>query len=439
MKKTEYILLVDDDASQRNLLYNFLTKQGYHCQQAEDAKMAIQSLKNNILMIIMDVRMPGMSGLEALKYIRNDFPELPVLIITAYADVRDAVSAIKDGAVDYLAKPIDFHELLSCVKESTSIENVENTYFPKLPDHMILKSKSLLSIVSEISVIAPSQASVLITGESGTGKEVIADLIHMWSERKEQKCIKVNCAAIPDNLMESELFGHEKGAFTGAVSKRKGCFEEANNGTLFLDEIADMSLGLQAKLLRVVQEGTFQKLGSNNIVKVNIRIIAATNHDIEKAVQDGLFREDLFYRLNVIQIHIPPLRDRREDILPLARYFAKVFSGSNVRFSSAAESILEIYDWPGNIRQLRNVVERACLLSRGEIILPEQFPAKIYKKEEISFEKKGTLMEDMERNTILRALAKVNGNRTQASKDLGISRRSLIYKLQKYKEEGYTF
>jgi DNA-binding NtrC family response regulator len=253
--------------------------------------------------------------------------------------------------------------------------------------------------------------------------------------------VKVNCAALHDNLLESELFGHEKGAFTGAVQARSGRFEAADGGTIFLDEIAEMSPNLQAKLLRVVQDGTFQRLGGNRTLHADVRLIAATNRDIEKAVVEGNFREDLFYRLNVIQLHLSPLRERRADILPLSRHFAEEFAGGKVRFSGAASAALEMHDWPGNIRELRNTVERACLLSRGEIILPEHLPAKIRPTglpiHEASDQAAGTLMEDVERTAILSALAETGGNRTQAAKRLGISRRNLIYKLQKYKQEGY--
>jgi len=439
------VLIVDDDATQRELISDFLSAQGYESRQAPTAEEAIAALqKQPTDMVIMDVRMPGMSGLEALREIRESFPVLPVLLITAYADVRDAVAAIKDGALDYLAKPIDLHELIVAVEDAVGASSLppKPTSLPDIPEGIMAKSPAILSLFGEVAVVAPSSASVLITGETGTGKEVIAHLIHLWSDRRQKPIVKVNCAAIPDNLLESELFGHEKGAFTGAVQARSGRFEAADRGTIFLDEIAEMSPNLQAKLLRVVQDGTFQRLGGNRTFRVDVRLIAATNREIEKEVAQGRFRDDLFYRLNVIQLHISPLRQRRPDILPLARHFAQQFAGGKVRFSSTASTALEMYDWPGNVRELRNTIERACLLSRGEIVLPEHFPAKIRPPDipgrtaPSRFE--GTLMEDVERTAILNALAETGGNRTQAARRLGISRRSLIYKLQKYKDAGYV-
>jgi DNA-binding NtrC family response regulator len=443
-KDPKTVLVVDDDATQRKLIASYLASRGYVCCEAASAEEAVSVLQEQrIHMVIMDVRMPGMSGLEALREIRKSFPVLPVLLITAYADVRDAVAAIKDGALDYLAKPIDLQELSVAVEDAIGSTGVPSkpASLPQMPQGIVASSPPMVSLLSEAVVVAPSRASVLITGESGVGKEVVADIIHLWSERKDKPIVKVNCAAIPDNLLESELFGHERGAFTGAVQARGGRFEAADGGSIFLDEIAEMSPSLQAKLLRVVQDGTFERLGGNRTFRVDVRLIAATNRDIEKEVADGRFREDLFYRLNVIQLHVPPLRERRTDILRLAHHFAKDFSGGKVRFSSAAAAALELYDWPGNVRELRNTVERACLLSRGEIILPEHLPAKMRPSDlparDALEPSEGTLMEDVERTAILNALAETGGNRTQAARRLGISRRNLLYKLQKYKDEGY--
>jgi DNA-binding NtrC family response regulator len=442
--KDRAILIVDDDDAQRKLLADFLTAQHYDCHQASSAEEALAALpKTPLHLIIMDVRMPGISGLEALREIRKSFPVLPVLLITAYADVRDAVAAIKDGALDYLVKPIDLRELIVAVEDSIgrSGQSAESASTLEIPAGIVANSPSMLSLFKEVAVVAPSKASVLITGESGAGKEVVADLVHLWSDRRDKLMVKVNCAAIPDNLLESELFGHEKGAFTGAVQARSGRFEAANGGTLFLDEISEMSSSLQAKLLRIVQDGTFQRLGENSTRHVDVRLIAATNREIEQAVVEGHFREDLFYRLNVFELHIPPLHKRRADILPLARHFAEAFAGHRVRLSPAASAALEMYTWPGNVRQLRNTIERACLLSRGEIILPEHLPLKIRPPDIPTSgappQPEGTLMEDVERTAILAALAESGGNRTHAARRLGISRRNLIYKLQKYREEGF--
>jgi two-component system response regulator HydG len=438
------ILVVDDDGTQRQLIAAFLDSKGYVCREAASAEEAVSLLQDQgVHMVIMDVRMPGMSGLEALRQIRESFPVLPVLLITAYADVRDAVAAIKDGALDYLAKPIDLQELSVAVEDALGASGApaKPASLPQIPQGIVASSPPMTSLLSEVAVVAPSRAAVLITGESGVGKEVIADIIHLWSDRKGKPLVKVNCAAIPDSLLESELFGHEKGAFTGAVHPRSGRFEAADGGTIFLDEIAEMSPSLQAKLLRVVQDGTFQRLGGNRTYRVDVRLIAATNRDIELEVAEGRFREDLFYRLNVIQLHVPSLRERRTDILRLAHHFAQEFSGGKVRFSSAAAAALELHDWPGNVRELCNTVERACLLSRGEIILPEHLPTKMRPSDlpsrDTPDQPEGSLMEDVERTAILNALAETGGNRTQAARRLGISRRTLLYKLRRYKDEGY--
>lgn len=434
------ILVVDDDNTQRTLLDNFLSSKDFSCTSATNGRKAIDAIKkSDFAMVVMDVQMPEMSGLEALREIREQHPHLPVLLITAYADVRDAVTAIKDGALDYLSKPVDLKELLAAVEDTIGITTKNSDEKIDLPKDVVARSSSFLSILQELKIVAPSTASILITGESGTGKEILANLTHQWSERQGQALVKVNCAAIPENLMESELFGHEKGAFTGASQQREGYFHEANGGTLFLDEIGEMPINLQAKLLRVLQDGTYQRLGSSKTCQSDVRLIAATNQNIEETIAAGQFREDLFYRLSVIHLTLPSLRERRPDILPLAQHFVRQFSQNKVRFSHPTETILESYDWPGNVRELRNVIERACLLSRGEIIFPEQLPKKIRgeNKPTVSSAPGGNSMEDVERDTILQTLIEMKGNRTQAAKKLGISRRGLLYKLQKYKEEGY--
>ncbi len=295
------------------------------------------------------------------------------------------------------------------------------------------------SLFSDVSLIAPSETRVLITGESGTGKEVVADVLHAWSSRASGPLVKVNCAAIPETLLESELFGHEKGAFTGASAMRVGRFEEADNGTIFLDEIGEMSPPLQAKLLRVTQDGRFQRIGSNREVRANVRLLAASNRNLEDEVKHGRFREDLFYRLNVVELHVVPLRERREDILPLANLFVTEFARGRARLSETAVASLQNYPWPGNVRELRNAMERAVLLSRSELILPEHLPNRIREavKAATPVLSSDAQLEDVERQAILTALKQHNYNRTETAKALGISRRALIYKLQRFRQQGF--
>ncbi|HBF34112.1 TPA: two-component system response regulator [Candidatus Sumerlaeota bacterium] len=448
---TPLLLVVDDDAGQRSLLTTFLNTQGFKVQAASSALEALHALKQQpeIRMMISDVRMPGMTGLEALRELRQRQHNLPVLLVTAYADIRDAVDAMRDGAVNYLEKPIDLDELLTSVRNALGILPTQNPAAPApitLPNHIIAKSPEMLAVFREAAVVAQSDTRILITGESGVGKEIISDWIHSQSPRANGPCIKVNCAAIPENLLESELFGHEKGAFTGAVSQHIGRFEEACNGTILLDEIGEMSPTLQAKLLRITQDGTFQRVGGSGTQQTNARVLAATNQNLELAVREGRFREDLFYRLNVMEIYIPPLRERKMDILPLAQAFARRYAKGNIRFSNQVIQILEIYEWPGNVRELQNAMERATLLARGEMILPEHLPQRIRQSTktadilngETNVAPAGNLMEEMERTTILRTLQQCNYNRTETARTLGISRRALLYKLQRFQALGYA-
>jgi DNA-binding NtrC family response regulator len=324
--------------------------------------------------------MPGMSGLETLRQARLEHASLPVLLVTAYADIREAVGAMRDGAVNYLPKPIDLDELLAIARQATGSVSDGPVRFNadrQLPAYVVAQSPLMKAVFHDVSLVAPSESRVLITGESGVGKEVLADVIHSWSSRAAGPLVKVNCAAIPETLLESELFGHEKGSFTGAVAQRIGRFEQANNGTIFLDEIADMAPPLQAKLLRVTQDGRFTRVGSNKELQTNARILAATNRVLEEQVQAGRFREDLFYRLNVVELNIPPLRERSEDILALAGAFVAEFSQGRARFSPAVSAGLIKYSWPGNVRELRNAMERAVLLCRGELVLPDHLPARV--------------------------------------------------------------
>jgi len=438
------ILIVDDDAGQRSLLDSFLKSQGFDTFPVSSGERALEALRGDGFdMMISDVRMPGLSGLETLRRARQEHAVLPVLLVTAYADIREAVGAMRDGAVNYLAKPIDLDELLTSVRKATGISKATPLKFSEekqLPGYVVAKSPLTQALFHDVSLIAPSESRVLITGESGVGKEVVADVIHGWSARAAGPLVKFNCAAVPETLLESELFGHEKGAFTGATAQRIGRFELANGGTIFLDEIGEISAKLQAKLLRVTQDGRFQRLGSNAEIHTNARILAASNRNLEEEVKQGRFREDLFYRLNVVELSVPPLRERREDILPLAALFIAQFSKGRARFSSAVGECLERYGWPGNVRELSNAMERAALLSRSELILPEHLPARLRAGEEQAAAGSKPVevqLEEVERQTIIQALRKHGFSRTETAKALGISRRALIYKLQRFREQGW--
>jgi DNA-binding NtrC family response regulator len=439
--KKPTLLIVDDDAPQRSLLDSFLKSQNFETVTVDSGEKALKVLAERAVdMMISDVRMPGMSGLETLRRARERHATLPVLLVTGYADVREAVGAMRDGAVNYLSKPIDLDELLASVQRATGLAQaktqivlVENK---QLSENIVAESPTMKTLFRDAALIAGSDSRVLITGESGAGKEVLADLIHSWSPRASGPLVKVNCAAIPETLLESELFGHERGAFTGASQQRIGRFEQADNGTIFLDEIAEMSPQLQAKLLRVTQDGRFQRVGSNKEISSNVRVLAATNRELEEEVEKGRFREDLYYRLNVVELHIPPLRERREDILPLANRFIAEFTKGRARLSAGVTDVLENYSWPGNVRELRNAMERAALLSRAELILPEHLPARITSEQSTPRPAAGNL-DEIERQTILDALRKHTFNRSETAKALGISRRSLIYKLQRYRALGF--
>ncbi len=439
------ILIVDDDSGQRSLLDSFLRSQGFETVPVGSGEEALELLRGGQFgMMISDVRMPGMSGLETLRRARKEHAVLPILLVTAYADIREAVGAMRDGALNYLAKPIDLDELLLSVQQATGLAEsapIKLSADKELPGQVIARSPLMQAVFRDASLIAGSETRILLTGESGVGKEVLADVIHGWSSRSAGPLVKVNCAAIPETLLESELFGHEKGAFTGATAKRIGRFEQAYDGTIFLDEIADMSPPLQAKLLRVTQDGHFSRVGSNAELQTNARILAATNRNLEEEVKVGRFREDLFYRLNVVELNIPALRERPEDILPLASRFVGEFTRDKGRISASAADCLGRYCWPGNVRELRNAVERAALLAHGELIFPEHLPAKVRAPATLpppAGPADAERLGEIERQAIVQALRKHNFNRTETAKALGISRRALIYKLQRFRELGYV-
>jgi len=440
--KKPTLLIVDDDAPQRSLLESFLKSQNFETITVDSGEKALTVLKEReVDMMISDVRMPGISGLETLRRARELHAVLPVLLVTGYADVREAVGAMRDGAVNYLSKPIDLDELLASVQRATGLTEARKQIVliedKQLSENIVAESPTMKALFRDAAIFANSDSRVLITGESGAGKEVVADLIHSWSARAHGPIVKVNCAAIPETLLESELFGHEKGSFTGASQQRIGRFEQADGGTIFLDEIAEMSPQLQAKLLRVTQDGRFQRVGSNKEVFSNVRILAATNRDLEEEVEKGRFRQDLYYRLNVVELHIPPLRERREDILPLANHFLAEFAKGRARLSASVTEVLENYSWPGNVRELRNAMERAALLGRAELILPEHLPARITAEQPAPNAPPAGNLDEIERQTIIEALRKHNFSRTETAKALGISRRSLIYKLQRYRALGF--
>ena len=445
LAKRPRILIVDDDPGQRSLLDSFLKSQGFATTTVASGEQALAALRTEpFAMMISDVRMPGISGLETLRQARKEFARLPVLLVTAFADIRDAVDAMRDGALNYLSKPIDLDELLQHVQHATGLAKEKAVRVDKdreLPSHIVARSPQMLTMFRDAALVAGSESRVMITGESGVGKEVLVDVIHAWSPRAQGPLVKVNCAAIPETLLEAELFGHEKGSFTGATQQRIGRFEQANGGTIFLDEIGEMSPKLQAKLLRVTQDGTFQRVGSNTEIQTNTRILASTNRNLEDEVKKGNFREDLFYRLNVVEFCIPPLRERSEDILPLAEIFMHEFSHGTARLSPSVIDSITRYNWPGNVRELRNAMERASLLSRGGMVLPDHLPTRVHgaiERPTVNLEPaEARRLEEIEHEAMVAALKAHGFNRTEAAKALGISRRTLVYKLQRLRDLGF--
>ncbi len=451
MADTFKILIVDDELPQLELIGGFLKKQGFDVVEAEGGEKGLEKFRlESFDLVLTDQKMPKMSGVELLKSIRALNPEAAVIVMTAFGSIETAVSAIKEGASDYLTKPLNLDELLhriKAVKERNRLLTENRDLREALQercriDGIIGESGHMQEVLSLVRRVAPSEATVLIRGESGTGKELIAQAIHYSSPRASRPLVRLNCAALPETLLESELFGHEKGAFTGAYATRKGRFEVANGGSLFLDEIGDLPLHLQAKLLRVLQEKEFERVGSSKPIPVDVRILAATHRDLEKLIQAGQFREDLYYRLNVVTVVLPPLRERRQDIPSLLDHLVKKFAEKNAKtikgFTQEARDALLRYDYPGNVRELENIVERATVITRDEVIGRSDLPLTVQTSEKL--DDRGTnitaVVEGLERKMIKEALAQSDGVQTRAADKLGITERALRYKLKKYGLQG---
>ncbi len=439
----EKILIVDDDKLMRSFLTEALRRKQSDITTAENGQQALQSIKDHTYDVVLtDMKLPDATGLDILKKSKEISPNTIVIVITAYGSIENAVEAMRLGAFNYLIKPFSpdsLEAILEKAREHLSLVE-ENRYWrqSQQTSSFIAESPNMKKILADIPRIAQSNAAIFITGESGTGKEVVAQAIHCGSNRSQNPFIKVNCAAIPEALLESEFFGHEKGAFTGATARRLGRFELAHKGTLLLDEITEIPLGLQAKMLRVLQEQEFERVGGTKPVKVDVRIISTSNRDVKQAIADKILREDLYYRLNVIPILLPPLRDRREDILPLAKFFIKKACVENhkevKKLSPAAQQKLLAYKWPGNVRELGNIIERAVVLDNGREITPEHLfiePSQSKQTAQFSLPV-GISLQELEKRLIIETLQAQNNNRTRTAEVLGISIRTLRNKLNEY-------
>lgn len=444
------ILIVDDERNILRMMNRFLTKEGFYVETARNFEEATSRFADGVFnLVLTDMRLPGRSGLEILKWIKQKNPEIPVIIITAHGSIENAVEAMKSGAANYLTKPVDLEETLAIVRHtllySQGLTEETLSIHREQQYGIIGKSKAIQDILATIEVVSNSRANILISGESGTGKELVARAIHRGSSRREFPFVAINCAAIPPDLIENELFGHEAGAYTGALGQEKGKVEVADRGTLFLDEIGEMAVNMQIKLLRFIQEREFYRIGGTRPVRSDCRIIAATNKDIEKEVAAGRFREDLFYRLNVIPIKMPPLRERKEDIPLLVDYFLRKYAEENQKFINSVEQrvmdALLKYSWPGNIRELENIIERAVVLTKFETIVLDDLPRKIASLVLEDTDSQGRQIKDIsdmtlseiERLAIINALEAEDWNQTRAARRLGITRRQLRTKMVKYK------
>ena len=435
MKKS-LALIIDDEPDIRELLEITLSRMDINCICSENLNDAYKLLQEHKFDICLtDMRLPDGNGLELVAFIQEKHPQLPIAVITAHGNMESAIQALKSGAFDFLSKPVDLNVLRTVVKNALMlVDTKESTDI-----HLIGKSEQMLKLMSTIEKVARSQAPVFISGESGTGKDLVAKMIHLHSSRKSKPFIPVNCGAIPHDLLESELFGHAKGSFTGAIKDKEGLFKAADEGTLFLDEVADIPSHMQVKLLRAIQEKKIRPIGAQKEINIDIRILSATNRDLKKSVSDGQFREDLFYRINVIEVNVSPLRDRKDDVELLAKYILEKISVKEAiscpEISKPALSILEQYSFPGNVRELENILERAVAMSGGELIDEDSLNIQNLHEDREDEPKKSedldSLLVEVEREQILGALEKTRWNRTAAAKILGISFRALRYRLEK--------
>lgn len=444
------ILIVDDEQTQLDMLSGFLKKQGYSVSTVNSGESAINFCdQKNFELALVDLKMPGMDGIELLERLKKINPDIQVIMMTAYGSIETAVDAMKKGAFHYLNKPINLDELNLNIKKAFDEQKIiiENRFLKqeleeKYKDLKIIgESKAIKDVLSTVTRVAPTDSTVLIRGDSGTGKELVARAIHFLSKRSEKRFIPVSCAALPETLLESELFGYEKGAFTGATKKKEGRFELADKGTLFLDEIGDIPKEIQVKLLRVLESQRFERLGGEDTIEVDVRIISATNQDLEKKIEEKTFREDLYFRLNVISIFVPPLRERKEDIIPLVTHFIEKSNkkcGKKIKgITQKAKDILLSYDWPGNIRELENIIERGVVLSRGEALDEEDLSSLSFGKRKVKSPKDFSLKE-MEKNHIIDILEKTNWNLGRSADILGIHRNTLRLKMKEYEIDKQT-
>ena len=451
---TAKILVVDDELNMQLVLKALLKKEGYDVATASDGIEALKVLKSGgVEVVVTDLKMPKLDGVGLLERVIRDYPSTPVIIITAHGTIATAVDALKKGAFDYITKPFERDELKNTIHKAMRTRRLNEEELLVSPDDIdrqgiIGSSEPMSKIYDTIKRVAPTTTTVLISGETGTGKDLIAYAIHRNSPRRDNPFVKINCAAIAENLIESELFGYERGAFTGAVSTKPGRFELADKGTLFLDEVGEIPRDMQVKLLRVIQDHEFERVGGLRTIRVDVRLIAATNRNLLQDVKDGRFREDIYYRLNVFPTHLPPLRERREDILPLTDYFIEKFNGKLDRevkhIDSRVKDVLVSYDWPGNIRELENFIERIVLMAVGDTITFEDIPPEWKSAAEaISLSQKAGQkrpfkdfvkghMEEVEKQTIIQCLDEVGGNVTKAAQRLGLSRKGLQLKMIKY-------
>jgi DNA-binding NtrC family response regulator len=441
------ILIVDDEKNIRDGLAEAFSLEGYATLAAQDGQEAQNILDDHYVdLVVTDLKMPKVSGMELLQYIKRRWQSIPVIIITAHGDISEAVAAMQYGALEFITKPLDLDHLLKLTKNALEIRELsiknqelrEEVLAQQRISSIIGKSQAMRKIFDLVRKVAPTKASVLITGESGVGKELIADAIHNLSPRRDKPLVKVHCAALAESLLESELFGHEKGAFTGAQARKRGRFEMADTGSLFLDEIGEINQNVQIKILRVLQERKFERVGGESTLEVDVRFIAATNKDLKLEIEEGRFREDLYYRLNVVNIHVPPLRERREDIPLLAATFLHEFSQENEKeiegFETRAKQALFAYDWPGNVRELRNCIESAVVMASGRFIAMEDLPPgprSTQEKKEIHIPALSSMAE-AEKILIAETLAMLGWNKTKTAEVLKIGRKTLYQKIDEY-------